>query len=117
MGKGDGKARPDGKQGSLLKRLDEIRLKADLIDATRQLDIPDFSGDGQYLAHYSVDELTKSLGRPEDDVENTFTARLLLLLESYPLVEKVVYDDVIQEVIAAYWRDYADHKSNFNLHF
>jgi predicted nucleotidyltransferase len=31
-----------------LRRLDEILIKADLIEATRGLGIPDFSGDGEY---------------------------------------------------------------------
>jgi hypothetical protein len=48
-----------------------------------------------------------------DDVSNTFTARLLLLLESCPLVGEVVYRDVVGDVISAYWRDYEDHKDDF----
>ncbi|MBZ5636532.1 MAG: hypothetical protein LAO55_25695 [Acidobacteriia bacterium] len=113
LGKRDGKPGPDGKEGSLLKRLDEICIKADLIEATRGLKIPEFSGDGRYLAHYSVHEFTKTLGTPEDDVTNTFTARLLLLLESRPLLEPAVYRAVTEEVINAYWRDYEDHKGDF----
>ena len=113
VGKKDGKPSPEGKEGSLLKRLDEICIKADLIEATRELNIPDFSGDGRYLTHYSVHEFTKTLGTPEDDVTNTFTARLLLLLESRPLLEPTVYREITEEVIAAYWRDYGDHKTDF----
>ena len=113
VGKRNGKPGPDGKEGSLLKRLDEILLKADLIQVTRDLGIPEFSGDGRYLVHYSVHDFTKTLGTPEDDVTNTFTARLLLLLESCPLVEQAVYEEVLDEVIAAYWRDYEDHKTGF----
>ncbi len=113
VGKRNGKAGPDGKEGSLLKRLDDIRIKAELIETTRALGIPEFSGDGRYLVHYSVHDFTKTLGTPEDDVANTFTARLLMLLESCPLVEEQVYVEVIEEVVAAYWRDYEDHKSNF----
>ncbi len=100
-----------------LKRLDEIRIKADLIEATQDLQIPEFSGDGRYLEHYTVTELTNTLGKPEDDVANTFTARLLLLLESQPLLEPEVYDEVIQEVIGAYWQDYQDHKNSFTPAF
>jgi predicted nucleotidyltransferase len=103
----------DGKTGSLLRGLDEICIKADLIEVTRQLGIPEFSGDGRYLVHYSVPEFTGTLGKPEDDVTNTFTARLLLLLESCPLLEPAVYREVTEEVIAAYWRDYEDHKTDF----
>jgi hypothetical protein len=44
---------------------------------------------------------------------NTFTARLLLLLESCPLLGSAVYGEVTQEVVAAYWRDYEDHKTGF----
>jgi len=113
VGKKDGKPGPDGKEGSLLERLDEICIKADLIEAIRELKIPEFSDDGRYLTHYSVHEFTKTLGTPEDDVTNTFTARLLLLLESCPLLESTVYQDVTEEVIAAYWRDYEDHKAEF----
>jgi predicted nucleotidyltransferase len=113
VGQRDGKPGRDGKEGSLLKGLDEICIKADLIEATRELNIPEFSGDGRYLTHYSVHEFTKTLGTPEDDVTNTFTARLLLLLESCPLLESVVYRKVTKEVIDAYWRDYEDHKTDF----
>jgi predicted nucleotidyltransferase len=113
LGKRDGKPGRDGMEGSHLKRLDEICIKADLIEVTRELKIPEFSGDGRYLTHYSVHEFTKTLGTPEDDVTNTFTARLLLLLESCPLLESAVYREVTEEVVAAYWRDYEDHKRDF----
>ncbi len=96
-----------------LPRLEEICIKADLIEANRELGIPAFSGDGEYLEHYTVDDLIKSLGRPEDDVRNTFTARLLLLLESRPLFGEDVYDEALNDVIAAYWGDFEDHRNAF----
>ncbi len=113
VGKNGTEQAPDGKRKSQLKRLDEIRIMADLISVTRDLRIPEFSGDGEYLTHYSLDELTKTLGTREDDVTNTFTARLLLLLESRALVGEAVYQDAVGEVIATYWRDYPDHKNDF----
>jgi hypothetical protein len=112
-GKRDGNPGREKREGSLLNRLDEICIKADLIKATRELKIPEFSGDGRYLVHYSVYEFTKALGTPEDDVTNTFTARLLLLLESCPLLESAVYREITEEVITAYWRDYEDHRADF----
>jgi predicted nucleotidyltransferase len=96
-----------------LSNLEEIRIMADLIEATQTLGIPEFSGDGEYLIHYTKQELVETLGKPHDDASNTFTARLLLLLESKPLLEEKVYREAISDVIAAYWRDYADHKSEF----
>jgi predicted nucleotidyltransferase len=109
---GDGK-----RQKPALDPLDEILIKADLIDAIREMGIPDFSGGGEYLKHYTVDELIRFLGTPADDASNTFTARLLLLLESSPLLGESVYRRVAKEVIASYWRDYEDNKNNFRPAF
>jgi len=97
----------------LLRPLDEILVKADLIEVTRRHKIPEFSGDGRYLVHYTVDELVDTLGTREDDAKNTFTARLLLLLESQPLLGRTVYAKITEDVITAYWRDFEDHKSDF----
>ncbi len=96
-----------------LPRLEEICIKADLIQATRDLHFPEFSGDGEYLEHYTEDELIGTLGQPEDDANNTFTARLLMLLESQAVVGVSVYERVVKNVVAAYWRDYEDHKNEF----
>jgi predicted nucleotidyltransferase len=96
-----------------LSRLDQILVKADLIEANRKLGFPDFSGDGEYLAHHTVGELVDTLGKPEDDANNTFTARLLLLLESQPLVGEFAYRRIVDDVIASYWRDYQDNKNRF----
>jgi nucleotidyltransferase-like protein len=96
-----------------LSNLDEICLKAELIEATRTLAIPEFSGDGEYLAHYTKQELIERLGEPHDDAINTFTARLLLVLESRPLLGQAIYRETINDVIARYWRDFADHRNEF----
>lgn len=96
-----------------LGKLDEICMKADLIEATREMNIQEFSGEGQYLVHYSQRELIDALGKPEDDATNTFTARLLLLLESRPVVEEEVYSEILGEVVGAYWQDFEDHKRDF----
>lgn len=107
----------DEKRKSLLSNLDETLLKADLIEATRRHDIPDFDGDGRYLVGYTVAGLTRTLGTPEDDVENTFTARLLLLLEGAPLLREDMFDEAVEKVLGAYWRDYEDHADRFEPAF
>jgi predicted nucleotidyltransferase len=96
-----------------LSKISEILLEADLIEATREFGIPEFSGDGEYLLHYTKGELIRTLGQPHDDANNTFTARLLMLLESRPLLGSPVYKAVIESVVAAYWGDFADHKNDF----
>jgi predicted nucleotidyltransferase len=103
----------DDENTRLLPRLDEICIKADLIEVTRKHGFPEFSGDGVYLVHHTIGDLVSTLGMPHDDVSNTFTARLLLLLESRPLLCAPIYLELIKNVVAAYWRDYEDHKSSF----
>jgi hypothetical protein len=103
----------EGVTTSQLRNLDAILVKADLISAVRGSGIPDFDADGKYLGHYSVGEFTAHLGTPEDDAKNTLTGRLLLFLESTPLLGEAVYDDIISDVIAEYWRDYEDHSLEF----
>ncbi len=96
-----------------LSKLDQICVKADLIRATQELNIEEFSGDGEYLTHYTVEDLKRTLGTREDDVTNTFTARLLLLLESYPLIGNAAYEQLTRSVIKAYWKDYNGRESEF----
>lgn len=98
---------------SELSRLNEICVKADLIAAARSIGVHDFDADGRYLVHYSVSQLVGMLGRPEDDAANTFTSRLLMLLEGRPLVGEVVFGTAIDDIIASYWRDYEDHRNDF----
>lgn len=97
----------------LLSNLDKIRVQADLIRTTEALGIKEFDGDGKYLDLYSSTSLTNYLGHPEDDARNTLTARLLLLLESAPILENDVYNDIIDDVLAEYWKDYANHSEEF----
>lgn len=116
-GKSERMTRDDGStefgQRNLLNHLDEICVQSELIKASRSLGFPEFSGDGRYLDHHSVYEFTSTLGTERDDVANTFTARLLLLLESRPLLEDAVYAEIVKDVIDSYWRDYKDHQADF----
>lgn len=63
---------------SALRRLDEICVKANLIHATRELDFPEFSGDGEYLGHYALSDLIRTLGRRQDDVANTIYSKVVI---------------------------------------
>jgi predicted nucleotidyltransferase len=96
-----------------LKRLDGVRLLAKLIDATEAVKFPPFSGDGEYLQIHKTGELIRLLGTREDDHTNVFTARLLLLLESRPILGTTVYESALRQVIDSYWRDFDDHKPDF----
>ena len=103
----------EGREERCLKRLEEICIKAELIKVTSELKIKEFSGDGRYLVHYSIDKLVTRLGTEKDDSSNTFTARLLLLLESRPLLGSSIYAELTRKAIDAYWKDYQDHEKEF----
>lgn len=88
-------------------------LDAHLIRAGRELGLPDFSADGKYLSVHYLSDMKTTLGSSDDDFENRFTARLLLLLESRPLYNDDVYHVVLQEIVGSYFRDYQDNKTAF----
>jgi hypothetical protein len=96
-----------------LTNLESILIKADLIRAARKLGFPSFSKDGQFLQHHTAYSLIATTGKEDDDVTNTFTARLLLLLESRPLIGEKVHAKIIDDVIAQYWKEFPDHADCF----
>lgn len=97
-----------------LTNLEEIRLKARLIDVSRKLNFPEFSDDGEYLKSYDVKaDLIEKLGSRTEDYENILTARLLLLLESRPILGETVYKRAVEDLVGVYWRDFPQNATNF----
>lgn len=96
-----------------LSKIGARLLTADLIRATRELEFPEFSGDGEFLEVHPVDNILSQMGSPDDDYENWFTARLLLLLESRSVHDDMVYQRVVKRIVDSYYRDFADHMVGF----
>jgi hypothetical protein len=86
-----------------LSRLAHYELVASLIRVSRQSKFRRFSRDGKFLTSHCVDEILGQLGRPEDDYNNRFTARMLLLLESKWIYGEEAYDSIIRSIIERYW--------------
>jgi len=89
------------------------RLAACLVDATEAMGFPPFSGDGRYLEVLYVREMERVLGSPDDDSTNSFTARMLLLLESQPVYDAELYASLLERIVGFYYRDFADHAEDF----
>lgn len=106
-----------GSDGPPVSRIQQMLINADLIRLCERMELPEFSGDGQYLVIHSLESLVRELGSQKEDYENLFTARLLLLLESSPLCHDEVYDAVVGECVRAYYRDFHDHVENFRPAF
>jgi hypothetical protein len=88
-----------------ISRMHEIQVFADLIKLNTELELQPFSADGQYLKVHELEHIIEGTGSSEDDSENLFTTRLLLLLESKVVVGKSVYDQAIEQVLEMYFRD------------
>jgi hypothetical protein len=100
-------------QEPALSGLDGIRLKAKLIECVERNGLPKFSDDGKYLTVHTVDEMLAKLGKADDDYENLFTARMLLLLESRPLLGERQYENALSRVVDKYWSDFEGHEREF----
>jgi hypothetical protein len=90
-----------------------VLVMARLIEAAQGLGFPRFTRDGKYLSVQSVGQVEEVLGSPEDDSLNAFTARLLLLLESRPVSDEGLYDELLKRVLSFYYRDFKDHAADF----
>lgn len=99
--------------GDACPKIATTLIAADLIRACRELELPEFSGDGKYLQVHPLSSIQEQLGSNTDDYQNLFTARLLLLLESAPVSEETLYHRVIEKIIDSYYRDYHDHNKEF----
>lgn len=103
----------EGHPETPFSRLNLIKVSAQLIEATEAMDFPPFSGDGRYLDVHYLELMRQVLGSPEDDSLNAFTARMLLLLESRPVLGAPRYDEFLKTVVSFYFRDFHDHVDHF----
>jgi hypothetical protein len=94
-----------------------IRMMSEVVRIGDELGFPKFSNDGQYLRILHVRDILNTLGGNEDDYTNNFTARLLMILESKPVFGHKIYQNVLEEIIESYYRDYPDHEDKFRPNF
>ena len=81
------------------------------------MSFPKFTNDGKYLEILFADEMLSSLGGRQDDHMNYFTSRMLLLLESHPVLNKDAYYSITKKVIRSYFRDFDYYPDTFRPTF
>lgn len=96
-----------------IPKLAQITIFSEINEHCVVQGFPAFSDDARFLRVHYIEDVLDLLGGPADDYENNFTARMLLLLESRPLVGRDTYRTIIRKTIAAYYRDYHGHKDHF----
>ena len=97
-------------------RLEEYTLYSDLIRLNKKLNFPTFSNDGEYLKVHSLKKLKDNTGSRKDDSDNSFTVRILLILESQYITNKDKYDGHLSKILKHYFRDERG-KKNFHPTF
>ncbi|WP_287742726.1 nucleotidyltransferase domain-containing protein [Methylobacterium sp.] len=99
-------------------KLREIVLMSKIIENVQQgMRMPPPSNDGEFLKILQLKDMLDSLGGRHDDYKNHFTTRMLLLLESVPLLGMQSYENIVSEIINSYLRDYENHAENFRPTF
>ena len=93
------------KPDSERKWLEDLEILSFIIQINKCLGYGPFSNDGEYLKVYSLDKMLETLGAPQDDSENLFTARMLLLLEGRCVCNQPLYDDIVEKILKHYFRD------------
>jgi len=88
-------------------RLDEILYFSSILRLNEQLKYEAPSNDGEFLKIFHVSENEGKVGSANDDIENWFTTRMLLLLESNFIYNEVAYHEHKKAILDFYFRDSA----------
>lgn len=94
------------------KNLNRYLFFAKLYDVNHEMQFPDPSKCGEYWDFINMNDLL-DIGSRKEDFNNSFTARLLLILESKPIYNQEAYDRLVQEIVTRYFADYEDHQDEF----
>lgn len=102
----------DGASGGReLRRSDAVRLLAAAVTTADRLGFEPLTD--RFLEVHDLQRMETALGSPEDDMDNAFTARMLMLLESRPIYNAGEFERMLDAVIGFYYRDYAGHETDF----
>jgi predicted nucleotidyltransferase len=86
-------------------RLDEILYFSSILRLNTALGYEAPSNDGEFLKIFHVSENEGKVGSAKDDIENWFTTRMLLLLESTCIYNDVAYHIHKKAILDFYFRD------------
>lgn len=98
-------------------RMRAMTLMSGIVSELDDMEFPPPSNDGEYLKVLSLSKILEHLGGAEDDHQNHFTARMLLLLESAYVFGAATYGGTLEAMVDAYFRDYEDHAAEFRPTF
>lgn len=102
----------DGNDVPMQKNLNKYLFFSELYRVTSEMGFPEPSKQGEYWTFSSKDDLL-DIGSRKEDFNNSFTTRLLLILESKPLYNAKAYNQLVNETVMKYFVDYEEHQEEF----
>ena len=96
-----------------LTSIEQAHLLSAIDEARAEVGFRTFSQGGRFLTCHAFDKMVGAIGNAEDDFTNRFTARMLLLLNSRPLVNVAAYGPARDKVVDRYWRQEPDPDKPF----
>ena len=92
--------------------IDKYNFFSKLYRINREMGFSKPSKNGRFWRFISAKNL-KDIGSQQEDYNNSFTARLLMLLEGKPLFNGEKYSCLVRSVVDKYFIDYEEHKTEF----
>ena len=102
----------EGKGDPMEQKLNQYLFFSKLYDINNEMKFSDPSKGGEYWSFINRADLL-DIGSRKEDFNNSFTTRLLLILESKPIYNVTAYEDLVRSTIEEYFRDYDEHKDAF----
>lgn len=93
--------------------VDAFQIRQAIARSLYATGFPDPSQGGAFLKMHTATSLCEEMGTPRDDAGNTFTARMLLLLESKPLLGEKAYDKLLRRVVSRYWQNFEGNEESY----
>lgn len=97
----------------LCSNIDTYNFFAKMYKINKEHGFQDPSKGGAYWEFITQKQL-KDVGSRQEDFNNGFTARMLLLLESKPIFNDSAYNVLVKDILSKYFIDYDNHHRNFS---
>ncbi len=98
------------RQSNRIPRLSQTLIDAALINVVKDLGLPSFSNDGEFLHVHYLENMLDNTGSPEDDRSGALHARMTLLLESAPVHNEKIYQQLIGSILHSYCEDFRPYE-------
>lgn len=102
----------DSKVDPMEQNLNKYIFFSKLYEINCAMGFPAPSKGGEYWSIINKSDFL-DIGSRKEDFNNSFTARLLFMLESKPLYNERVYNQLLEETVSKYFVDYQDHQDQF----